>query len=381
MGCWQRSFPIQGGGHYRFQAWRLYEQVTEPRRSVVARLLWLDENGAAVSWQEKASAGYASGKPLKAEPEYPADAGGAAGTWGRIEGVFEAPAAARQARVELYLQWASQARVAWADVSLEPVPAPPPRLVRLATAHLRPSQGRRPEDKPPQFAPLIAEAAKQKVDLLVLPETLTYYGTGLKMHECAETVPGPSTDYFGSLAQKHGLYLVAGLVEKDGPTIYNTAALIAPDGRLAGKYRKVSLPRSEIEAGLTPGREYPVFETRFGRVAMMICYDGFFPEVARALAVQGAEVIAWPVWGCNPLLARARACENHVHIISSTYSDPSQEWMISGIFDHYGEVLSSAKEWGTLAIAEVDLARPARWNSLGNFRAQIPVHRPPALRE
>ena len=58
--------------------------------------------------------------------------------------------------------------------------------------------------------------------------------------------------------------------------IYNTAALIGPDGQLVGKYRKVTLPRGEVDAGLQPGHEYPVFETRFGKVGMMVCYDGFF---------------------------------------------------------------------------------------------------------
>ena len=89
------------------------------------------------------------------------------------------------------------------------------------------------------------------------------------------------------------------------PRPQHTSALIGPDGKLVGKYRKVTLPRGEIEAGITPGHDYPVFDTRFGKVGMMICYDGFFPEVARALTIKGAEVIAWPVWGCNPLLAVA----------------------------------------------------------------------------
>ena len=382
IGCWTRTLPVEGGKHYRFHALRKFSPMPTPRRSVYARVIWQDDKGNPVTWEEPAKQGYAKGTVPRAEPEYPHVPDSEANKWAHCEETLRAPFKATHAKIELYLQWAANARVEWSDISLTAVPAPAPRKVKLATIHLQPKDGKNPADKPPQFAPLIAEAAKQKADLVVLPETLTYYGTGKTMNECAETVPGPSTEYFGKLAKQHDLYIVAGLVEREGKTLYNTAALLGPDGKLIGKYRKVTLPRSEIEAGVTPGQDYPVFDTRFGKVGMMICYDGFFPEVARALTVKGAEIIAWPVWGCNPMLAAARACENHVYVVSSTYTDASKHaWMISGIYDHYGDVLAKADTFGTLAIAEVDLNAHAHWNSLGDFKAQIQSHRPPPLKE
>ena len=380
-GCWQRTFRVEGGRYYKFTSLRKTTNVPHPRRSTSVRILWQDDQVKSVPHEGPVAEGFLIGWQMMAEPEFPTEKEPRADGWTEVSDVYRVPDRARRAVVELYLQWAPDSRVEWSGVSFAPTAAPAGRKVRLATVHYRPT-GKTPAGNCQEYEPFVAEAARQKADLVVLGETITLVGPNRPRYEdIAEPIPGKSTEYFGTLAKRHGLYIVVGLYERDEHLIYNVAVLLGPDGKLAGKYRKVCLPRNEAAAGVTPGDEYPVFQTRFGKLGMMVCYDGFFPEVARELTNNGAEVIAWPVWGCNPELAAARACENHVYIVSSTYEDISRNWMLSAVYDHDGKTLTKAEKWGTVVTAEVDLDSRKQWNCLGDFKAQLPRHRPVAAAE
>lgn len=380
LGYWTKSFPVKGGEYVRFEAFYTSKNLKSPRRNAVVKLHWRNAAGNKVSQDADVLTSELPNYHAIAEAEHPSDRGPQPDGRSEVSEVYRAPGEAAQLIVELHLQWASDAEIIWSDVSVKPTSAPPSRKVMLAAVHFNPS-GPTPADNNRQYDPHVKRAKDLGADLIVLGETINLVNTGKKAADVAEPIPGPISEHFTQLSKQYDTHIVVGLFEKDGPLVYNTSILCGPDGQIIGKYRKVTLPRDEISDGVTPGEDYPVFDTRFGKVGMMICYDGFYPEVARELSQNGAEVIAWPVWGCNPLLAAARACENHVYVVSSTFTEVGSNWMRTAIYDHAGHILSGGQKWGDIAIAEVDLSRPTRWPSLGDFRSGISRHKPVTVPE
>jgi len=333
-GGWERRLSgVEAGAWYRFVAYYRAEAVPCESWQVVARLDWRT-----------------SGAGRAGEPDYVYRAS-REGAWTKVSLDAQAPDKSASVMLELYLSNAPQATVWWDDISLDQIPDPGPRKVTIASINLRPEHTRSTEESVSQFVEAVETTAPAKSDVILLPEGITVVGTGKRYEEVAETIPGPTTARLGELARRRSSYIAAGIYEREGAAIYNTAVLIDRSGNVAGKYRKVYLPREEVEGGLTPGSDYPVFRTDFGTVGLMICYDVFFADPARALAAKGAEVILMPIWGGDETLAKARAIENKVFLIASGYDHPTY------IMDPDGERLSVAQKRGTAAIATVDLNR------------------------
>lgn len=346
-GGWtKRVDNIRGGAWYRFSAEYRSSGVAAENWQVVARVDWLDAQGRRAG-----------------QPEYAAWME-RLGDATRLSVSAPAPSNAVAAKIELLLANAPAGEVRWRNARLEEIAAPAPRRIRVAAVNLKPERTGSAAGSVDQFIRLAEERIEGRADLIVLPEGITVVGTGKSYVEVAESVPGPATEKLGALARSRKAWVAAGLYERDGRAVYNTAVLLDREGRVAGKYRKVYLPREEVERGLTPGSSYPVFETDFGRVGLMICYDVFFPDPARALAAQGADVIVLPIWGGDETLAAARAIENKVFLVASGYDHPTY------IMDPDGRRVAQAPQRGEAAIAEIDLSRRYADPWLGDMRTR-----------
>jgi predicted amidohydrolase len=348
-GRWFKRVPVSEGKYVVFTAHYKAANVETPARSILASIVWYDAKGRQV---EQAEFPFTVPTPEEDGSK-------------RVTSTYQVPPKATQAELRLRLRWAPNGEVQWRDIELKETPAPAPRKVKVASINHRPRNTKSPQANLEQFSKLIDEAGAQKADIICLPEGTTVCGTGLSYFQVSEPIPGPATEFLGQCAVRNKAWVVAGIYEREGKSVYNTSVLLSRDGKLAGKYRKVCLPREEIDDGITPGHEYPVFDTDFGRIGMMICWDISYPEVARELSARGAEMIFMPIWGGNETLAKARAIENQIYLISSGYNFPT------AIYNKAGDEIAKSPDSSSVIYADIDLNQRLLWPWLGDWRSRI----------
>ena len=149
----------------------------------------------------------------------------------------------------------------------------------------------------------IANLAEHGAQLIVLQElhnSLYFCQTeNVNLFDLAEPIPGPSTNYYGELARQYGVVIVTSLFERRAAGLYhNTAVVIEKDGTIAGKYRKMHIPDDPAyyeKFYFTPGDlGFHPIETSLGKLGVLVCWDQWYPEAARLMALQGAELLIYP---------------------------------------------------------------------------------------
>ncbi|HEX4920546.1 MAG TPA: carbon-nitrogen hydrolase family protein [Candidatus Bathyarchaeia archaeon] len=213
------------------------------------------------------------------------------------------------------------------------------------------------EENLKKIAVQAGKARKMDVDLLVFPELhLTGYTMLDEVINLAEPIPGPSVGKVEKLAREHGVHVVFGMPEMSEVkgVVHNTAVLVGPKG-LVGKYRKIHLPQHSVfdeRRYYRPGQAVPVFETSLGKIGLTICYDLYFPELTRLLALGGAELII--CISASPGLRRrffegfclSRAMENAVYLAYVNrvgIEEGNQFWGGSRVVAPSGSILAQCK--------------------------------------
>ena len=239
---------------------------------------------------------------------------------------------------------------------------------------------------------LAREAAINGANLIVLPElanTGYLFGTRQEAFLHAELIPeGPSMQAWLDFARKHQVYLAAGLAERDGVQLLDSAVLVGPGGFI-GKYRKAHLWNRE-KLWFTPGNlGFPVFDTPIGRIGLLICWDIWFPEVPRLLSLQGADIICslnnW-IWTPPPLFDDSGKCMASYLTMTAAHANNVFIAAANRIGEEQGErylgcsLITGTNGWPigkvasadeqTILYADIDLtsARSAPiWNSLNDL--------------
>jgi len=233
------------------------------------------------------------------------------------------------AEVQIFFRYSAAGKAWIKEVSLTETEPVQPRWVKVAC-----TQG---QTNPETCAQVLEMAGQAGVDLVLLPE---YLRGGF----LPEPVPGPSSQLMSEMARRYRMYVAGGIVRQvsEPDRLYNTCLLFDRQGELVGMYDKVHPYSPENnEQGITPGTRVPVFDTDFGRLGILICYDSWFPDVCQLLALKGAEIILFPNAGHQPEFLSARAGDNRVRLLNSSWNNPYS------IHDTLGRNILKADEFET----------------------------------
>lgn len=227
----------------------------------------------------------------------------------------------------------------------------------------------------------VNQATRINANLIAFPElSLTGYLVRDTAYDLAEPVPnGPSVHEIAEIAEKKGIHIIFGMIERSArasAVLHNTAVLVGPKGYI-GKYQKMYLPTHSVfeeKRYFRSGYQTPVFETEMGKIAMIICYDVYFPEVSRLLSLKGANLIvcisASPSVrrGFFETLTAARAIENSVFLAFVNLAgieDGLQFWGGSRIIAPSGSLITRAKydedDFISATIDYSDIKRVQAW--------------------
>ena len=199
------------------------------------------------------------------------------------------------------------------------------REITVAIVQMKPKMGELEENLVKMSEMIGKIAAQQNVDLIVFPELVTSgYELGVRFTELAQRIPGPIVNLISQRANEYGVYIAFGMASKEKveSVLYNSAVLIGPDGELLEVYNKIHL-RGEERMAFREGFKMPVAETEIGTIGLMVGYDLAYPEVARALTLEGAEIICVLAnWEASHIdewktYTRARAYDNSCFIIAA----------------------------------------------------------------
>jgi len=220
-----------------------------------------------------------------------------------------------------------------------------------------------------QIERIVRKMRRKNVDIACFPEfATTGYSLGKNWRKFAEHIPGPTTDRIGEMAREYGHYLIIGLPELDSGRVFDSTVLVSPREEVVGIYRKVHLWGTERKY-LTPGEKFSVFKTDFAKVGMGICYDLEFPESARVMAIQGAQIIFFPSAEMKPLQTivtrylQTRASENQVYVAFANRVGREGATSFFGgslIISPDSRILASCSGTESVAIAKLDLKKLTR---------------------